>query len=157
MTAFISHRGNLNGPNPAMENHPSYIDEAIKAGFVVEVDLRLVGKEHFFGHDYPQYAVTEDWIYEREDSLLLHCKDFPALKAARPSWHVFCHTNDPFTVTSRGFIWLHDLSLTPDSNTIVPLMTTLHIAAYPKYPIYAICSDHRVDGEGNVYVPRGTP
>jgi hypothetical protein len=36
---LIAHRGNLDGPNPSMENHPDYIDAAINAGFHVEVDL----------------------------------------------------------------------------------------------------------------------
>ena len=32
---FISHRGNLNGPEPLRENCPSYIDEALRAGYDV--------------------------------------------------------------------------------------------------------------------------
>ena len=32
---YIAHRGNTDGPNPNRENDPTYIDEAINAGFNV--------------------------------------------------------------------------------------------------------------------------
>ena len=35
---FISHRGNLSGPNPKLENSINYINEALKK-FDVEIDL----------------------------------------------------------------------------------------------------------------------
>ena len=38
---LISHRGNLNGRIPERENHPDYIDEAIEAGYDVEIDIWL--------------------------------------------------------------------------------------------------------------------
>ncbi len=40
MSGIISHRGNLDGPIPERENSPDYIDQAIKWGFVVEIDIR---------------------------------------------------------------------------------------------------------------------
>ena len=36
---FISHRGNLHGPNPVLENTISYIDKALQDGFACEVDV----------------------------------------------------------------------------------------------------------------------
>ena len=36
---FISHRGNLSGPQPENENKVSYIQAAIDKGFSVEVDV----------------------------------------------------------------------------------------------------------------------
>ena len=36
---FISHRGNLHGPNPVLENTISYIDKALQDGFASEVDV----------------------------------------------------------------------------------------------------------------------
>ena len=36
---LISHRGNLNGPDKKFENHPKYIQNAIKKGFDVEIDI----------------------------------------------------------------------------------------------------------------------
>ena len=52
---FISHRGNLDGLNPDRENSPDYIDEAIKLGFDVEVDVRTKDGQLWLGHDEPQY------------------------------------------------------------------------------------------------------
>ena len=39
---LISHRGNLNGPDPSKENKPSYITNAIRTGFQVEVDFWFI-------------------------------------------------------------------------------------------------------------------
>jgi hypothetical protein len=154
---FIAHRGNYCGPNPARENAPDYIDEARDKGFDVEVDLRKVGDQFFLGHDYPQYPVSWSWINDRRSSLLIHLKDFEAAKAVTGDWRTFCHSNDPYTRTSDGLLWLHDISLVPDDNTIVPLMTRELIRAYKHRDIYAICSDWQVSLDGKVYdVPRGT-
>jgi hypothetical protein len=141
---FISHRGNVNGPNQARENAPDYIDEAIKAGFIVEIDLRVVGESLFLGHDYPQYEVSRAWLSDRCNDLLIHVKDAEALKRISPNWHFFCHSSDPFTRTSWGHIWVHDLSIAPDKSCIVPLMTMNLLAAYPhKQNVHAICSDYQ--------------
>ena len=44
---LYSHRGNLFGPIPERENKPDYIDEAISAGFNVEIDIWLkIGRAH---------------------------------------------------------------------------------------------------------------
>ena len=40
---IISHRGNLYGPNPELENKPEYILAAIKCNFRVEIDLWVIG------------------------------------------------------------------------------------------------------------------
>ena len=37
---LIAHRGNIDGPNPEMENNPQYIDKAIDSGYNVEIDVR---------------------------------------------------------------------------------------------------------------------
>jgi hypothetical protein len=52
---LISHRGNLNGPNPERENHPDYIWEALRAGYEVEIDVWWVEGKFKLGHDEPQY------------------------------------------------------------------------------------------------------
>ena len=36
---LIAHRGNINGPDKAKENHPDYINKAIEAGYNVEIDI----------------------------------------------------------------------------------------------------------------------
>lgn len=143
---FISHRGNLNGPNTARENSPDFIDTALAAGYEVETDLRLVGVQFWLGHDYPQYLVNESWLTERRRKLLLHLKDVHVLnwflKNPHADWHYFCHSNDPFTWTSQGRLWLHDLSLPATLNTIVPLISRPLIQFYGNRDVYAVCSDY---------------
>jgi hypothetical protein len=49
---LISHRGNLIGPN-VLENSPKFLIQAIEKGFDVEVDIRLIDKKWYLGHDNP--------------------------------------------------------------------------------------------------------
>lgn len=148
---FISHRGNLHGPNPARENSPDYIDEAIKAGFIVEIDLRTVGDTFFLGHDYPLHLIDKQWLADRSNDVLIHVKDAESLKRIDPNWHFFCHSNDPFTRTSWGNIWIHDLTIVPDSFCIVPLMTRNLLNAYAYKNMHAICSDYIVEQDGKYH------
>lgn len=59
---FISHRGNLNGPNKIEENKIEYIEEALNKKFDVEIDLWFVNKNFFLGHDKPQYKVDKKFF-----------------------------------------------------------------------------------------------
>jgi glycerophosphoryl diester phosphodiesterase len=52
MTILIAHRGNTYGPNEDKENSPEYIDDALKAGFDVEIDLRVVNGDCWLGYEY---------------------------------------------------------------------------------------------------------
>jgi hypothetical protein len=56
---FISHRGNLHGPDPKLENKPPHIIEALNIGFDVEVDVFFRNKKFYLGHDHPQYEVSK--------------------------------------------------------------------------------------------------
>ena len=118
---IISHRGNIRGPLPDKENRPSYIDCAIGSGYHVEIDVRSINDELWLGHDEPQYKIDHNWLEKRRNYLWLHCKN---IEAAVECWvyHSFCHTNDPFTYTTTGKIWAHDLSMKIDSNVIIPLI-----------------------------------
>jgi aryl-phospho-beta-D-glucosidase BglC (GH1 family) len=68
---LISHRGNLNGPNPERENSPKYIDEAIEAGYDVEIDIWLNDGILYLGHDSIQYETSLQWLKNRKDKLLM--------------------------------------------------------------------------------------
>jgi hypothetical protein len=39
---LISHRGNINGRIEGLENTPNYIQDAIKLGYDVEIDLWII-------------------------------------------------------------------------------------------------------------------
>lgn len=144
---FISHRGNVYGKKPEYENMPSYIENAIKLGFDVEVDVwvELIDNAAtiFLGHDKPQYKTTIEFL--QNPKIWCHAKNLPALELLLlHDCHVFSHNTDSYTITSRGIIWAFPAQ--PLSN--------LTIAVMPKYDDYSsdqlsickgICSDDIYD------------
>jgi hypothetical protein len=109
---LISHRGNINGPVPSLENKPNYIDFAISQGYFAEVDIREVRGKFFLGHDKPQYHVNIEWLMSRKDSLYVHVKDFITLEfmmsfSSISKLNFFYHDSDPAVVTSTGEVWVH--------------------------------------------------
>ena len=137
---IISHRGNVRGPIPDRENRPSYFDCPIGNGYDVEIDVRLIAGQLWLGHDEPQYKVEHSWLQPRKEYLWIHCKN---LAAAKECWEYqsFCHTSDPYTYTSTGKIWLHDISMKIDNNVIIPMIDDIDYAPMNGQP-YAICTDH---------------
>ena len=106
MHVLIAHRGNTHGPNPERENSPLYIDEAIAAGFDVEVDVWVDRGRIALGHDYMQYDIQETFLFERAGRLWCHAKNLEALVfLTKNSLHTFSHDNDDYILTSKGVIW----------------------------------------------------
>ena len=144
---LISHRGNVNGVNLNHENTLPYIDKAISAGYEVEIDLRTFVGDLWLGHDQPQYRVSLDWLQNKKDKLWIHCKDLESCKTLLgydSSFKLFCHQSDEFTLTSNGKIWLHDLTQTVDSYTIIPLLDKNEVETYKNIApqAYGVCSDY---------------
>lgn len=106
---LISHRGNLSGPNKDRENHPDYIDEAIKLGFDVEIDVWMVEGVLNLGHDEPQYGITQQWLNDRYDKLWIHCKNIEAIEwfSLIEGLNYFWHEEDTVTLTSQNYIWAY--------------------------------------------------
>ena len=105
---LISHRGNINGKNPHLENHPDYIDEAIALGYDVEIDLWFIDGRVYLGHDEPQYEVDYSWLGERTDKIWVHCKNVESLNWIRSTvLHYFWHEEDMVTLTSKNHIWAY--------------------------------------------------
>lgn len=105
---LISHRGNLSGSNPERENTVAYINEAIVAGFEVEVDVWETDGSLFLGHDEPQHKIGIDWLLKRKNKLWVHCKNSAAVvKLIRTDLHIFWHEQDKLTLTSKNFIWVY--------------------------------------------------
>ena len=75
---LISHRGNITGPDEKNENNPKYVDEAMKQGFEVEIDVWHKDNQFFLGHSKPQYPVDE--IFLKNKKLWCHAKSFDALQ-----------------------------------------------------------------------------
>jgi hypothetical protein len=106
---LISHRGNINGKMPQNENHPDYIDEAIHAGYNVEVDVWMVDNELFLGHDEPQYKIIWNWLSIRYEHLWIHCKNVEAMEFFNENggFNYFWHEEDTLTLTSMNVIWAY--------------------------------------------------
>lgn len=106
---FISHRGNIEGRNKSRENHPSYIDNAIEAGYDAEIDVWVIEGTFWLGHDEPQYGVTMDWLNTRSDNLWIHCKNIEAVEwfSGFDGFWWFWHETDTVTLTSGRHIWAY--------------------------------------------------
>ncbi len=107
---LISHRGNINGRFESYENEPNYIDEAIKEGFDVEIDIWFINNVLYLGHDKPQYGIPFRWIRDRLSKLWIHCKNVEAItyfKECNYDANYFWHQEDVLTMTSTGYLWVY--------------------------------------------------
>ena len=137
MKKIISHRGNLNGPNKKLENHPQYILQALKKGFEVEIDVWLVNNELFLGHDKPQYNVNLDFIKKKK--LWCHAKNLDSLQyMMKNDVHCFWHENDNCTLTSKGIIWSHPHVIPPPNSIAVKP----EIKNHDIKNCYGVCSNY---------------
>jgi len=110
---YISHRGNINGRIKEAENKPDYIDDTIRLGFDVEIDIWYVDGGWWLGHDEPQYPIDLEWIQQRSHNLWVHCKNTEAVEyfyenendCKDINW--FWHEEDTLTLTSYGYIWAY--------------------------------------------------
>lgn len=139
MMKIISHRGNLNGRIPERENHPSYIQEAIDAGYDVEIDVWFVDGEFYLGHDEPQYRICDSWLKESSNLLWCHAKNDSALdKMLQLGLHCFWHENDRFTLTNRGIPWCFPGNHQPNGISVV---TDSSIDTEIYRCVYGVCTD----------------
>jgi len=104
---IIAHRGNINGPNPILENNPEYILKTIDLGFDCEVDVSYIKNKLYLGHDIPQYIIDIDFLLTNKDKFWIHCKNIEALDFLHsyPELNIFWHNNDDYTITSKNNIW----------------------------------------------------
>ena len=117
---FISHRGNLDGPNPERENKPEYIIEAVNLGFDVEVDVWFNDEGFFLGHDKAVYPT--DYKFLMNEKLWCHAKNIQALiEMKKYAIHYFWHEYDNVTLTSKNYIWAYPrLNNLPGTIAVLP-------------------------------------
>ena len=117
---LISHRGNVNGREPSLENGDKYCQEAIDEGYNVEIDVHWYEGIFWTGHDRPQYRVNTDFLKKKE--VWCHAKDIEALyHLQKIEAHCFFHQSDNVTLTSKGYIWTNPLhKLTDNSICVLP-------------------------------------
>lgn len=134
---FISHRGNINQKIIEMENKPSYIEDALRRGFDVEVDVWHKSGHFFLGHGFPQYQSTLHFL--SNEKIWCHCKNFEAMEELKnTNAHFFWHQTDSFTITSKGYIWCHkEAQWQKDCVTVLPDSVSSEI---PN--TLGICSDN---------------
>lgn len=149
---LISHRGNLNGPNPDYENKCSYIEDAIQGGYQVEVDLWVnepkddSGYQIYLSHDQPTFKdrTSIEWLLKYQFELLIHCKNKEAVEYAMKfldgEW--FSHDQDRWAGTSESHLICYGQESDIIDDDLVILMMPEHhnIKNFPKN-IYAICTD----------------
>jgi len=103
---LISHRGNIQGKSPGLENMPEYINDTLNKGYHVEIDVWY--KNGFYlGHDNPQYNVKPNFL--AQDKIWCHAKNIEAIieMSKYPKIHYFWHQEDDITLTSKGYIWAY--------------------------------------------------
>jgi hypothetical protein len=118
---FISHRGNTNGRDNQKENNPDYVNEAIKKGYDVEIDVWFVNNGWFLGHDSPLYPVSISFL--QNPKIWAHAKNIEAALNMRTNnnIHFFWHQKDDITITSNGIFWTYPKKqLTPNSICVFP-------------------------------------
>ena len=132
---LISHRGNLNGKKPKSENGQKYCQEAIDAGYNVEIDVWYTDT-WWTGHDKPQYRVSPDFFLKKE--VWSHAKNIEALyRLQEMGAHCFWHQRDVVTLTTEGYLWTFPLEeLTPKSICVLPELQTIEVRGCA-----GVCSD----------------
>ncbi len=136
---LISHRGNLDGPQPENENRPDYIEKAL-LNYHVEIDIFFYKNELWLGHDNPQYKIKNlNWL--ENNKLWCHAKNLEALNTMlkHPKIHCFWHQNDDVTLTSRGYMWTYP-NKRLFSNSIAVIKEKLDKNVLPACS--GICSDY---------------
>tara|TARA_R110000803_G_scaffold25801_1_gene61575 strand:- start:11034 stop:11477 length:444 start_codon:yes stop_codon:yes gene_type:complete len=139
---LISHRGNINGKKPELENKPEYVFKALKLGYDVEVDVWFDGGEFYLGHDNPKYKITAPFI--ENDKIWCHAKNIMALNEMKKindrfgyGLHYFWHQNDDVTITSNGYLWTYPgKELTLNSIQVLPEINNEKLG-----DVYGVCSD----------------
>jgi len=147
---LISHRGNLTGPNPKRENHPSYILEALNKKFAVEIDV-WYERGWWLGHDKPQYKIDQSFVY-LTPNLWVHCKNSTAMVTLSvnklnflPTPTFFWHETDTHAMTSHPGILctFPGKPLTSISICVLPERAKYTKAQLKK--CLGICSDYIVN------------
>ena len=120
MMLKIAHRGNFEGRNAERENTIPYIEEAIAAGYDVEIDVWLVNGIWMLGHDFPKEEVSLSF-FERPQ-VWTHAKNLIGYVSLynNKNVHVFWHDKDDFAITSKGIKWANTGIITHDGIMVMP-------------------------------------
>ena len=116
----ISHRGNISGPSPSLENNPKHIQTLVDQNINVEIDVWWYKNTFFLGHDTPIYEITQDFLIQ--PNLWCHAKNLEALTTLlNMNTICFWHQEDDHTLTSNNFIWTYPNKETNTNSIIVDI------------------------------------
>ncbi len=143
---LIAHRGNTQGPNPAEENKPEYLQKALDQGFQVETDVWYKDGDYYLGHDEPQYKTTIKFL--ENDHIWKHCKTVETLAKLLDEddglgvcGDSFFHQNDDVTLTSFDSLWTYPDKPTFGSNAVAVLPTNPHKMMRDNPELSGLCLD----------------
>lgn len=138
---LIAHRGNFNGANKDLENSIPYLQEALRNGYDIEVDLWFINNNFYFGHDDPRYKASSSFIENIVDHAWFHCKNLEAIEkvSSLSNARYFWHQEDDFALTSNGLIWTYP-GKEFGSKSIVVDLTDSEKEQYSS--CYGICGDY---------------
>jgi hypothetical protein len=140
MYKFISHRGNICGPDIENENSPQYIEKALLAGFDVEIDVWLENDIWFLGHDKPTHQI--DLKFLKNEHFWCHAKNQVALfHMLKNNIHSFWHQEDDYTLTTKGYIWTYPNDKLELMNNSIAVMPEL-VPNWKLETAGGICSDY---------------
>jgi hypothetical protein len=134
----ISHRGNLDGPDPAIENRPDHISTVLY-DVDCEVDVWYTDA-WYLGHDEPLYKI--DYAFLNLPGLWLHAKNIQALEILLKDDKINCfwHDKDKYTLTSHGYVWAYPNEKTVYGNRTVAVLPEWHNTDATKY--FGVCTDY---------------
>ena len=117
-------------------NKQFFVNEAIKKGFNVEVDVRFKKGDFYLGHDSPETKINYRFLENKK--IWCHAKNPDAIfKLSQIKAHYFWHQEDDYTITSKGFFWTYPgKKLLKKSICVLP-----EKANYDKIECLGICSD----------------
>ena len=150
----------MNGPAPARENQVWAIEQCIKLGYKVEVDLWTYepiddsGYRMYLSHDEPTGKIGDNatridinWLLENQHQLLIHCKNKEAIEYTMSEldgeW--FVHEQDRWSGTSDSHLICYGKQCDIVDDHRILLMMPEHHNIEPKdipKGIYAICTDY---------------
>ena len=145
---IIAHRANIGGPNLNKENSINNILKCIDSNFDVEIDIRVIKKKIYLGHDKPEKCISINQLLEIKKRTWIHCKNLEALSFFSKSYkdfNFFWHENDAYTLTSKGYIWAYPGSeLSPSSICVMPEIEIPinNLIKLKELQISGICTDY---------------
>lgn len=145
MVKFIAHRGNVNGPQPAVENTDDYLKHAYSLGYDVELDLIEWRGALYYGHDEPQDIA--DLSFLQSVGVWCHAKNLEAFEILyKMNTNAFWHQTDSITLTTKKYIWCYPGVFINNKKAVwLDLLNALLPDKIEN--IYGICGDYLIAGD----------